>query len=75
MQVSLPGSLEFVADAAAGISRRSLLAGKPAAGGKSTAYVCVGPVCSAPIGDQNELRQRLREARVEAALVKTDLPR
>jgi hypothetical protein len=61
--------LEFIADANAGISRRSLLAGKPAIDGKSTAYVCIGPVCSAPILDPLLLQSELREARHETVLV------
>jgi uncharacterized protein YyaL (SSP411 family) len=62
MKLSVPGALEFIGSAGSAKSR-SLLAGKTAAGDKSTAYVCVGPVCSAPIADRALLGQRLREAR------------
>jgi uncharacterized protein YyaL (SSP411 family) len=62
MKLSVPGALEFVAGAAIAESR-SLLAGKTAAEDKSTAYICVGPVCSAPIADPGLFGQRLREAR------------
>ena len=48
MQLSMPGALEFATGGTVAASSRSLLAGKVAIGGKSTAYVCVGPVCSAP---------------------------
>jgi uncharacterized protein YyaL (SSP411 family) len=64
-QLSIPGALEFIAEATAGIGARSPLAGKTPIEGKSTAYVCVGPVCSAPIQDAPSLRDRLREARSE----------
>jgi uncharacterized protein YyaL (SSP411 family) len=62
MKLSVPGALEFIGRAASAKSR-SLLAGKTAAEGKSTAYVCVGPVCSAPVADRALFGQRLREAR------------
>jgi uncharacterized protein YyaL (SSP411 family) len=66
MKLSVPGALEFVGKAGAAGSR-SLLAGKTAEEGKSTAYVCVGQVCSAPIGDPGSLARRLREARTGTA--------
>jgi len=61
-QLSVPGALEFVTagdDAGPG----SVLAGKTAKNGKSTAYVCVGPVCSAPIHEAQSLQETLRRAR------------
>jgi hypothetical protein len=64
-QLSIPGALEFIAEATAGIGPRSPLAGKTPIEGKSTAYVCVGPVCDAPIQDAPSLKDRLREARSE----------
>jgi uncharacterized protein YyaL (SSP411 family) len=62
MRLSVPGALEFVSAASAAGSR-SLLADKTALGGKSTAYVCVGPVCSAPINEPDAFKQRLQQAR------------
>jgi uncharacterized protein len=44
-----------------------LLSGKPALGDKSTAYVCVGPVCSAPLDEPEMFRQRLQQARLRDA--------
>jgi uncharacterized protein YyaL (SSP411 family) len=58
--------LEFVADTGVGVSPLSPLAGKTAIDGKSTAYVCVGPVCSAPIHEPQSLDETLRQARTEA---------
>ena len=49
------------------VSPRSLLSGKPALGDKSTAYVCVGPVCSAPLDEPEMFRQRLQQARLRDA--------
>jgi uncharacterized protein YyaL (SSP411 family) len=65
LQLSVPGALEFVADTSAGVSPLSPLAGKTAIDGKSTAYVCVGPVCSAPIHEPQSLNETLRQARME----------
>jgi uncharacterized protein YyaL (SSP411 family) len=67
MQVSVPGALEFVASGA-WAGRRSLLADKPVIDGRSTAYVCTGPVCSAPLADPERLKQLLREARSAGVL-------
>jgi uncharacterized protein YyaL (SSP411 family) len=63
LQHSVPGALEFVAQSGASEDRGALLKGKMAINGKSTAYVCVGPVCSAPIQDPEALREALRDAR------------
>lgn len=62
-RVSLPGALEFISAAAPSLSSQSPLAGKASIGGKSTAYVCVGPTCSTPLQEQHEFRARLRAAR------------
>jgi len=64
LQLAVPGALEFVT-AALDASPGSALAGKTAKNGKSTAYVCVGPVCSAPIHEPEALQQTLRRARTE----------
>ena len=63
MKLSVPGAVEFIAEETTPVSPRSLLSGKPAVGDKSTAYVCVGPVCSAPIHEPEIFRQRLQHAR------------
>jgi uncharacterized protein YyaL (SSP411 family) len=64
-QLSIPGALEFVARPGDPAGRGSLLSDKTAINGKSTAYVCVGPVCSAPIQDAKALQETLRRARTE----------
>lgn len=64
-QLSIPGALEFVAGSGVPAGPGSLLNGKTAINGKSTAYVCTGPVCSAPIHDPEALQEALRRARAE----------
>jgi uncharacterized protein YyaL (SSP411 family) len=64
-QLSIPGALEFVARPGDPAGPGSLLSDKTAINGKSTAYVCVGPVCSAPIQDAKALQETLRRARTE----------
>ena len=66
MKLSIPGAVEFLAEGT-DVSQRSLLSGKPTLGGKSTAYVCVGPVCSAPIQDRGLFMQQLQQSRVRDA--------
>jgi uncharacterized protein YyaL (SSP411 family) len=62
-RMSIPGALELVGASEAQSGQSSLLGGKSMIDGKSTAYVCVGPVCSAPIQEPEKLRQALRGAR------------
>ncbi len=62
-RVSLPGALEFISTTAPDLSSQSPLAGKASIGGKSTAYVCVGPTCSTPLQEPDEFLGRLRAAR------------
>ncbi len=62
-QTSMPGALEFVSHGDPNVGPESPLAGKTSSGGKSTAYVCAGPVCSAPIQDAGALREELLIAR------------
>jgi uncharacterized protein YyaL (SSP411 family) len=64
-QLSMPGALEFVTEKSTGVGSRSLLAGKSAIEGKSTAYVCVGQVCSAPIHEAQTFQERLKQARIK----------
>ncbi|MBS0234296.1 MAG: thioredoxin domain-containing protein [Proteobacteria bacterium] len=59
---SAPGAIEFVTDAGS-FPAGSPLAGKTAIGGKSTAYVCVGPVCGLPIQDSATFKKELLIAR------------
>ncbi|WP_045834777.1 thioredoxin domain-containing protein [Hyphomicrobium sp. 99] len=63
-RISLPGDVEFISAAAPSVSSQSPLAGKTSIDGKSTAYVCVGPTCSAPLQDADEFLARLRAARI-----------
>ncbi len=67
-RLSIPGALEFVGLTEAQSGQSSLLGGKTMIDGKSTAYVCVGPVCSAPIQEPEKLRQALRGARTGAGV-------
>ncbi len=67
-RLSIPGALEFVGSSEAQSGQTSLLGGKTMIDGKSTAYVCVGPVCSAPIQEPEKLRQALRGARTGAGV-------
>jgi uncharacterized protein YyaL (SSP411 family) len=64
-QLSIPGALEFVTRPGGPAGPGSLLSDKTAINGKSTAYVCVGPICSAPIQDAKALEETLRRARIE----------
>jgi uncharacterized protein YyaL (SSP411 family) len=64
-QLSIPGALEFVARPGTPAGPGSLLSDKTAINGKSTAYVCIGPVCSAPIQNAKALQETLRRARTE----------
>jgi uncharacterized protein len=60
--VSLPGAATFVSEAGS-FPDGSPLAGKSSRDGKSTAYVCVGPVCGAPINEASSLTKELLIAR------------
>jgi len=61
--ISLPGDVEFISAAAPALIGQSALAGKSGIGGRSTAYVCTGPTCSAPLQEPGEFLERLRAAR------------
>jgi uncharacterized protein YyaL (SSP411 family) len=65
-RISLPGAIEFTAAFDDGKGLPPALSGKGAIDDKSTAYVCVGPVCSAPVQDPGRLRDALRQARSAA---------
>ncbi|SFV37600.1 thioredoxin domain-containing protein [Hyphomicrobium facile] len=63
--ISLPGDVEFIAATAAPLNSQSALGDKSSIGGRSTAYVCTGPTCSAPLHEPDEFLERLRAARGE----------
>lgn len=60
--ISVPGAVSFISETGS-FTEGSVLAGKASIGGKSTAYVCVGPVCGMPVQDAQELRKELLIAR------------
>ncbi|RUP00275.1 thioredoxin domain-containing protein [Hyphomicrobium sp.] len=60
--LSVPAALEFLS-ASGSFSPGSPLAGKGAPTGESTAYVCTGPVCGAPVQKAESLRQEILIAR------------
>ncbi|HET6388751.1 thioredoxin domain-containing protein [Hyphomicrobium sp.] len=62
-QLSVPGDVEFISETAPDLGAQSPLAGKASIGGKPTAYVCVGPTCSAPMQELDEFAARLRASR------------
>lgn len=70
--VSLPGALQHVITSdGAGELKSPALAGKSAVDGKPTAYVCLGPQCSAPVTEPRELTELLttqRAAKSETSL-------
>jgi uncharacterized protein YyaL (SSP411 family) len=66
-QVSLPGAVvqevrESIVEGGA-LPESSPAHGKMAIGGKPTAYVCIGPQCSAPVTDPAALVEVMRETR------------
>jgi len=67
-RLSMPGALEFATGNEGLSGQSSLLAGKVMIDDKSTAYVCVGPVCGAPIQDPERLREALHRARIGAGV-------
>lgn len=60
--ISVPGAVTFVSETGS-FPDGSALAGKMSIDGKSTAYVCVGPVCGLPVQEPQELRQEVLIAR------------
>ncbi|MET1045716.1 MAG: thioredoxin domain-containing protein [Hyphomicrobium sp.] len=60
--LSVPGAMTFVSERGS-FPEGSALGGKAAQDGKSTAYVCVGPVCGAPIQEPSALTKELLIAR------------
>ena len=74
-QMSMPGAVEFISETSPAVGDESALAGKTSIEGKSTAYVCVGPVCGAPAQDAEALRKELLIARSETPDREQSLPR
>ncbi|HEY8128299.1 MAG TPA: thioredoxin domain-containing protein, partial [Hyphomicrobium sp.] len=74
-QMSMPGAVEFISETSPAVGDESALAGKTRIEGKSTAYVCVGPVCGAPAQDAEALRKELLIARSETPDREQSLPR
>ena len=62
--VSLPGAMQFILLADHVFGTGSPLSEKTAIGGKTTAYVCVGQVCSAPIFEPEALKELLQRTRI-----------
>lgn len=60
--ISVPGAVTFVSETGS-FPDGSALAGKMSIDGKSTAYVCVGPVCGLPVQEPQELRKEVLIAR------------
>jgi uncharacterized protein len=71
----MPGAVEFISETSPAVGDESALAGKTSIEGKSTAYVCVGPVCGAPAQDAEALRKELLIARSETPDRERSLPR
>jgi hypothetical protein len=62
-QVSMPGAIiQWVGDGS-GIPPSAPAAGKGKADGKTTAYICIGQRCSAPLTDPELMKERLKEER------------
>ncbi len=61
--LALPGALVQVIDDPALIATSSATAGKTAIGGKTTAYLCVGRTCSAPMTEAHGLVETARALR------------
>ena len=71
LRLSLPGAVQQTV-AADQVPRVGALAGKSALEGKSTAFACLGPQCSLPVTDAEQLLALLRRQRsVDGATLST----
>ena len=61
--ISLPGASQHVLDTATADRISPALEGKSSKGEASTAYVCLGPQCSEPITNADDLRSLLQDQR------------
>ncbi len=61
--VSLPGALQHIVGNATHELDAPALSGKTANEGKATAYVCLGPQCSAPLTEPRNFAESLKEQR------------
>ena len=66
-RVSLPGAMVQEVGEAETLPATSPAHGKPALDGKPTAYVCIGPQCSAPVTDAGALIETVKVARAQAS--------
>ncbi len=62
-QLSLPGAVVQEVKDGETLPRSSPAYGKMAIDGKATAYVCIGPQCSAPVTEPDALIETIRSAR------------
>jgi hypothetical protein len=66
--LSLPGALELSIAATGSSFAPPALRGKSAVDGKPTLYACLGPQCSLPLTQINDLRQVLQSNRARATI-------
>lgn len=64
LDLSLPTGLLLVLEPGANLPDGHPATGKTMIDGKATAYVCTGPVCSAPVTDAGDLRAALEASRL-----------
>ena len=62
-ELSMPGAIIQWAGAGESVAPSSPAAGKGRAGGKITAYICIGQRCSPAVTDPEHLKEKLKEER------------
>lgn len=65
--LAMPGAFESAVADEKHLDASPLLNGKTAMGGRATAYVCIGPLCSLPVTTPEAFETLLREQRRAAA--------